>query len=517
MSTLVVPKLAWSPQQEAIFAFVQNGAGSATVVAVAGSGKTSTIVEAAHRLPMETDSLFIAFNRRIADELKKRLPSSVSAMTLNALGSRAWAKFTGRTLAPDAYKLSNIIRDRTPNRNKDFMSATKKLVSMAQNAGIVPETRQVGEDAKGLVGDYDTNWLGLMDRYEIEWVDSKELIRFAREVLSISIRLALVEDAAQAKFDFNDQIYMPLIFNAPFRKYDLVFVDEAQDINEMQKAIIRRSLAPDGRLIAVGDPRQAIYGFRGAGTNSIAELQQEFAAIELPLTVSYRCPRKVVERARMYVSHIEPAPNAPDGSVTQLGVNWDDSTFRPGDVILCRNNAPLIARAFALIRARVSNKVIGRDIGAGILALLTRIQKRVEKSNWAESASVQAIKDELSVWSSNEIGKLYAQRKPDEADRLSDRVQTLRVFLNEEPRTLAELRRDIEGMFQDGEGSAQDKVILSTVHKAKGGEWDRVFILNQNLFFPSWAMKLDTQREQETNLVYVATTRARRELYYIDE
>jgi len=102
--------------------------------------------------------------------------------------------------------------------------------------------------------------------------------------------------------DFDDMLYLPLRSKCTFDKKNYVFVDEAQDTNGVQRALLRRMLAPPphGRLIAVGDPSQAIYGFRGADANAMSALREEFSAVVMPLSVSYRCSRAVVAEAQKY-------------------------------------------------------------------------------------------------------------------------------------------------------------------------------------------------------------------------
>src|SRR5690606_18120963 len=99
------------------------------------------------------------------------------------------------------------------------------------------------------------------------------------------------------------------------REFDNVLVDEAQDLNVAQRILIRRMLKEGGRLIAVGDPRQAIYGFRGADSDSFRLIGEEFNATDLPLTVTFRCPKAVVAQAQRYVSHIQAHETAPEGEV----------------------------------------------------------------------------------------------------------------------------------------------------------------------------------------------------------
>lgn len=505
MTTTAISPIVWSQDQERIFDFIENKDGSAVVEAVAGSGKTTTIVEAARRLQFDVEGCFVAFNKVIAEELKRRLPASVPALTLNAMGHRAWKNFIGKFAELDSYKTSNLIREMSSNTDRDFVADVKKLVDLGKGLGIVPGdvVRTAFGTAQGLVADTEQNWQDLMDEHDIDFKSLRmqsEGLTLVRRVLLSSIR------AGRETIDFNDQLYLPVIFGAPFKQFDVLFVDEAQDVNSIQLVMIERSVAPGGRLIAVGDPHQAIYGFRGAGTDSLNIIRSRFNAVTLPLHVSYRCPRKVVERARKYVGHITHRENAPEGKVTYLGVNWSSDDFRPTDVILCRNNAPLITLAFRLIREGVGVKVLGRDIGRGLVSLVNKLK----------ATDVNDLRRKLMDYIVKETAKLKG--KPDQIARLEDRVATLNVFLADQ-KDLAPVQGVVDAisrLFSTDDQTDKSLLTLSTIHKAKGGEWPRVFILNPDLMPAGWVEPGTWQYDQEIHLQYVATTRAMDELFYIE-
>jgi DNA helicase II / ATP-dependent DNA helicase PcrA len=506
MTTAALKEIRWSPFQEAVFNFVEKETGSAVVEAVAGSGKTTTIVEAARRLPFDTEGIFLAFNKAIADELKRRLPASVPALTLNALGNRAWKNFVGKFTELDSYKVSSLVRDMTNNNDRDFVADVRKLVELAKGNGVVPGNvlHTSFGDATGIVADTDAFWQDMMDEHDIDFKfesQKRDGILLVRRVLAASIKQSL------EKIDFNDQLYLPVIFNAPFNKYDLMFVDEAQDVNSIQLTMIQRSLRPKtGRLIAVGDPHQAIYGFRGAGIDSLDIIRQKFNAISLPLHVSYRCPIEVVKRARNYVPHILHREDAPAGSIKYWGPTWSTDDFKPTDIILCRNNAPLITMAFRLIRGGVGVKVLGRDIGRGLVTLVQKLKP----------TDTNDLRRKLMDYLAKETKKLAG--KPDQISRLEDRVATLNVFADALPplANITALLDQITTLFSSDDTTNKQLLTLSTVHKSKGGEWPRVFILKSDLMPAPWVSPGTWQYEQEVHLQYVAVTRAQEELIYIE-
>lgn len=486
MATCVsADEIVWSPYQQAVYDAVENSRESLIVEAVAGSGKTATLVECARRLSDWDNCAAVCFNTRIKDELIKRLPAFCPALTLNALGFRAWKAFTGKSVEVDAHKVSQIIRELADDQNLDFRKGVKRLVDLAKMAGIAPE-------ADGIVPlrqDTDAEWEGLIDEYNVSfgWGDKvSRAIDLGRKVLKESI------SRSSRIIDFNDQLYLPVIFNADFPKYDILFVDEAQDVSEIQRVMIERSVTAKGRVIAFGDGSQALYHFRGAGQNSLPKLKERFGARSLPLSISYRCSKAVIRKAQQFVPGIEAWEGAVEGKVDENAV-WTPESFITTDVILCRNNAPLVKLAFQLLRAGKACKVLGRDIGSGLIGLVQR---------WKVS-TVRELAERLNTYLANEIKKV--QDRPDQVSALIDRVDTLRVFL-ENAATPDDFIRKIESLFSDETGQY---LTLSTVHKFKGSEAPRVWLLNPELIGQrGWD-------QAEKNIMYVACTRSKIDLFFI--
>ena len=500
----------WSQLQQNIFSWLENGSGSAVVIAVAGSGKTTTIVECAKRLPQGVTASFIAFNKRVAEELKSRLPNNVQARTMNSLGGVTWNRFAragqGGWIQLDKNKSWQILDNIASVTERDaYGNAVVKLVSLAKSVGLVPQDIAAYGDTTPLTEDVDEEWENLIDYYDVdvEEEDTRHVIALARRVLSKSVEIG------RELIDFDDQLYLPTITDAcKFFPHDFLFVDEAQDANMIQRMMIRKALKSNGRLVAVGDPAQAIYGFRGADTESIANIKALFGATELPLTVSYRCPKAVVQEAQKYVAHIQPAPNAALGSVVDAGM-WSTETFKAGDAILCRNTAPLVEMAFTLIRDKVACELLGRDIASNLTSLIKKMKAK----------SIEHLRDKLDAYVAREMERFRLKKQEDKIQRLQDRLDTINIFVNELPetrRSVPELIRRIEAMFHDEAGNKRKDIVqLSTVHKAKGAEWQRVFILDRWELMPSRWAKQAWQKEQENNLIYVAVTRAKDTLTYI--
>ncbi len=196
-----------------------------------------------------------------------------------------------------------------------------------------------------------------------------------------------------------------------------------------------------------------------------------------------------------------------EGSVERVG-QYTAEHFVRGSIILCRNTAPLVAFAYGLLRRDVPCKILGRDIGAQLMTIVKKLR----------AANLDDLLDKLNTWCSREVDRaLKDDRNP---DRIYDQRDCLQFFvdsLDEESRTVDSLLAKIELMFTDeANGASSSRVTLSTVHKAKGLEFPTVFILDFSKYMPSRFAKKDWQMVQETNLIYVAITRAMEKLVYIN-
>jgi superfamily I DNA/RNA helicase len=277
----------------------------------------------------------------------------------------------------------------------------------------------------------------------------------------------------------------------------MVCVDEAQDLDPCQQVMLDR-MVTDTALI-VGDKYQAIYGFRGADANSWDRLMERHSCIQLPLTWSFRCPRAVVREAQQWVPEILPTDSAPEGEVKDLGRGAWREMIKYGDVILCRNNKPLIPVFYQLLRRGIGAKIAGADIGKGLIALVKKIP----------GGSLKEFLSNLEIWAEAERAKARAKGKESKVGLIDDKVGCL-ILIAEATGSRDGLIKQIESMFSN----ERAPVTLSTVHKAKGLEWDRVFFLDRDLI-PSPYCKLPWEQQQERNILYVAVTRAKHSLFYV--
>jgi len=487
-----------SKYQQAVIDWVTahiDAAGALIVEAVAGSGKTFTIVQAAQLIPRAHKAVFLAFNKSIATELGQKLPDHVESKTLNALGWAVCRYRLGKHITVERNKTRDLIDRLLPEEARTVQPELMNLIGKAKAHGLIPKGMRT---PRGTYDATDERWDQLMEKYDIDPALAEIEIGAATFInwANILLKAGLEE---QNVFDFDDQLYMPVALDLAGWGYDWIIIDEAQDVSHVQRTLLSKFLKSDGRLIAVGDSHQAIYGFRGADSNSLSNIGRVFKAETLPLSISYRCPRKVVEIAKRYVPEIEASDTAEDGEVLHP-TSWAIDSFSDTDLVVCRTTAPLIELAYKCISEGKQVHVMGREIGQGLINVVKKVSgKRIK--------TIEDMRPKLVKWADAQIKK--AEKSEGKIAAIQDKLDCINV-LAAGLDTVAELIASIQKIFSDSHGGTT----LATVHKAKGLEAPRVFILNPDLMPSKWARQ-EWQLEQEHNLTYVAVTRALETLVYL--
>lgn len=485
----------WSDQQEAIFAEFRDGRNNVVVRARAGTGKTTTILRAIDFAP-ESRILLAAFNKKIAEELKTKLQNpKAEAKTLHSIGfGLVLRNWRGVKLNDD--RGSNLARAAanrfTPNSNamapNSVVAVVAKLASLAK--GSMPFA---GVD--GLMELALNNNLGPDEAADAEGWTTTDIARAARVAMDSALKF-------DGTLDFDDMVFVPVANRWARGVYDLVVVDEAQDMNASQLLLAQGVAKKNGRVVVVGDDRQAIYGFRGADSGSIDRLKTELKAIELGLTITYRCPKKVVAMAQALVPDYQAADTAPEGEVAELDYSKLADEAKEGSFVLSRKNAPLGRICLSLLRRGTRARIEGRDIGATLL----RVVRDLKLKNLSD------LDERLEVWAARQdkrAAKLSEKAALAAREMIADQKETIKV-LSEGLATVAELNARIETLFTEVvKGQKIDFVVCSSIHRSKGLEADTVYLFTETLY-PGG--RRDTE---EQNIEYVAITRAKRRLVLV--
>ena len=469
-------------EQEEIWKEMTYGDSHMMVYAGAGTGKTFTIVNGADSVAGR--KCFLAFNKAIATELADQLPDDCEAKTFHSLGLGA-IKMVRRDCKIDNKKTYNIVNNLM---GRKFKSASQlvKLISLLKSSMVEWDDRESIQK--------------IMDEFSIEFdgvLEMNNALKYLPTIKNNCMDLSIV--------DFDDMIWLPVVMDLNVKHYDVVFVDEAQDFNEVQRQLILKT-CNGGRMIVVGDPKQAIYGFRGADSASMKIFQDTLSESsrgvkEFTLSITWRCPKTVVAEANRFFKDYTCREDAEEGVVR---VNAD---FEPkvGDMVLCRTNAPLIQECFSLISQGIPAFVLGRDIGYSLNLLVKKVTKNMDMS-------IAEFLPLLKTHVSYQVDVLKKADKERMVQSVEDKHQCL-IYLTKNAHTVQGILDNIKAIFGDGKKRG---VIFSTIHKAKGLERDNIWILKPELM-PHPMAKSAADKQQEKNLCYVAITRAKKTLNYVGE
>lgn len=497
------PKFNPSIQQKIFFDWITMGTGSCILEAVAGSGKTTTLIEA---LKLMHGSIFFgAFSKDIAVEIAGRAGArmGMDVSTMHAAGMKAWRR-GAKFVKVDANKCRDIFRQMTMRQFEygKLESPVLQLVSYAKQSAVGIDETKTQED--------HNTWMNLINHFNIETFDEERGVDNTSTVILLAKQLFVKSYEINTKvIDFDDMIFAPLFHGVKFDKYDWVLIDEAQDTNAVRRLLALALLKEGGRLVAVGDRHQAIFGFTGADADALDLIGNAVNAVRLQLNVTYRCPKAVVAYSQQWVSHIHAHETAPEGIVRNALIENLFSEVQVGDAILCRFNAPLIQNVYSLIAKGIPARVEGREIGAGLKQLANRWKVK----------NIDGLLVHLDAYQEREVAKFEAKEQPKRAADVADKVECLRVIIARviakgaltAPPQLA-VCNEIDAIF----GTKDDNkpvVLLSSIHKSKGREWKKVVWLQAGA---SGFARMPWELAQEDNLCYVAATRAMFELVLID-
>lgn len=483
-----------SEYQQAIFAAVeaagkrclsQLGNPNAEVIGIhsdarAGAGKTSTVVEKDYYLPdvLTNNSASLAFNSDIAKVLANRVKYGVKACTIHALGRGALVKAYPRLASFSALnnsKYTNYIRAQLGTERNTLVARENLKLMIDRARDFMAWTKEAMDP--------------LFDDFEMEsgHLKREEFMKMAELILSYGLNDTYV-------IDFADMIAMPLYHNLNLHRYAVLSVDEYQDLSDAQHELVHRSILPGGIIFTCGDEFQSIYKWRGATSDSINKGVARYNSKRFPLPRTYRCARSIVEAAQALVPDLECRDGAQEGIVRTAEIGELIEQAKPGDVILSRLNAPMLKLCFQFIRMGIPANINGRNVADSLHFMIKR----------SGATTVNGLLAWVDKWVESETERRKAARKP--IDSIEDQAECMR--------TLCEGRHDLKDVADAIDQLFPEKpnfkiVLLSTTHKAKGCEWERVFMLRNTYFLQNG------DEQEEKNLYYVAQTRAINELVMV--
>ena len=451
----------------------------------------------------------VAFNKAIATEAQREIPDKYQASTFHSMCFGA-VRSRFPKVKVNKFKMNDLIdaktrlRVKTSDRDASIASAAMRLVDLCKatlTGAWIDDEFVVTED----------QLMALIQHYGVDVNGS------LADVLELVPQLFTLGMQDETCIDFSDMVYWVIGKDLSLPQSDLLIVDESQDLNACQHDIVFRA---GRRIMVVGDENQAIYGFSGADCNSMWNLEHKLAHDErgvdiLPLYETRRCPKSVVELAQKIVPEYQYLPEAPQGQIDRdVSVDAFMTGVRPGDMAISRVNAPLLGTCFSLIRKGVKAQVAGRDIGQALITFITKKLQDRRRSEW----SIPDMLSKLEDYRNKELERLSQSKHPDEmrVNALEDKCECVKA-LCDGAEDVQEVKDRVKTVFADTDlqGKPKHSVLLSSCHKAKGLEADSVWVMNPDLM-PHPTAKIAWQKKQEKNLQYVAWTRTKSRLAFLE-
>lgn len=526
----------WSNYQLNVFDAVENTDRSIVVQATAGSGKTTVLVEIANRIDPSLNCKFLAFNKIIAEELSERLPPHFPSSTIHSYGFSQLKK-VGSKFKVDGYKLhricdaaARIVSFSNGDEQERFSVELRELINMIRLTQVDINNQSDVEAMcfeRGLVYDHEfiVVYNSVLDVAEWAGTESRDRAKLLPFSLKIVDKLktmgwnstSVIPD--DRWIDFTDMVELPLKWNLIEPVHDFILWDEAQDGNALYFEFIKQSLSNNGRLIAVGDNKQNIMSFGGAFLDGMNVIKAQMNALELPLSVSYRCPTSHIQIANTVFAGTESPEWAKRGNVvygnedqlvTEVKRIYDNNE---NVLIMCRKNAPTIRFAMKLLQLRIPAKVKGRDFCAGIKTIVKKCA--FSGKNLKRGFEFSDFGDYLRNWYQTELQRLINKHAGEVAKQsLEDKYDSITIlYETSDARDVHEFIDEIDKLFIDNE----NKVMLSSVHKAKGTEYDNTAILEYDTMPLVWNSQTDSQFHAELCVLFVALTRSKNTMYLIEK
>lgn len=535
-------------EQEKIYNFIKFDTQHGIIDAVAGSGKTSTIIESISYVDKSKELLFCAFNKSIRDEISERISkkgnSNIVVKNLHQLGFDILKSNSETKFIVEELKYKKLIEKAIENKISNKVESYIELYEISKNPKNEIEERILKENLKKFkfkLNDCINKFRLTLTKDDFEEF-KKMIIHYGiidvvktnpyilNSVISIFFECTkiLIEKgnyiAKSLKIiDLTDMLYLPQKFKLyPLKNYDILFVDECQDLSKAQLAIALKYVKKNGRVIAVGDPHQSIYGFTGADIESFSRFATLLKNhIKLTLSFCFRCPDNVIEYAQNFRNDIKPFKEK-IGIIEKIDFDKVTELVKEKDLIISRTKAPLSSLLFDLLESGRKVNIDQEEITElfnELRFLFTKeelntinlykngndfFEKVLKRNTYFIEKKAEKISDKTLQQEFIEEELIYLKRRIDFINRQSS------IFIDS--KNLNDLIKKIEKLVSDDPNAIR----LSTIHKAKGLENDRVFILD----YDKLPMQKDNhkywEKVQEANLKYVALTRTKHTLYLVN-
>lgn len=477
-----------TPQQEKVIA----STGSVKINAVAGSGKTTTVIEYAKSRPAKSRILYLGFNKSVKDEaiekFRKAGLNNVTVETAHSLAYRYVVRKKGYQVAATGYKTHELVQVLELEAYTDQQKHAQYILANHVNKYLAYYCNSGAETLKEL--DY------------LETVNdakARAFVRTFKGVIMAKTRL-LWQKMDAGELDVTHDFYLKQFqLSQPKLPYDYILFDEGQDASPAMLSVF---LSQQAIKVIVGDAHQQIYAWRYA-VNSLEK-------VDFPDLYLGRSFRFGPEIAQLAISILQWKKHL--GVPTEYVLEGAGSpSVASTKAVLARTNLGLLLTAIDYVTKKdkqaiyfegtISSYTYASD-GTSLYDVLNLFLK---KKQLIKSPIIRQMKD---------LKELEEYSESTEDHELIMLAHAVRTHEGELPKLIKELKdRQVE--------RAQAEIIFSTVHRSKGMEYDEVQLVNDFLTEKKLMEQLEDDEKQadrdklveEINLLYVAITRTRQRLY----
>jgi DNA helicase II / ATP-dependent DNA helicase PcrA len=523
-------------EQIEIIEYLRYNPNNVQIGAVAGSGKTTTLLWAIRDVFADKRVLVVSFTKKVAENMNKKLAKSglhlAQAMNMHRIGYR-FLSGSGYNIDVDENKMLNIAYALVTRYHK---SEDAKMFMKSVDVSRVAALTRVVKIRN--ITDTDVLEIAINHGYD----DSDDPTRDAtipavHEIAYEAIKLSDMMFEQEGICDFDDMIVQPLRLNLPvpreFAGTQVAMIDEVQDLNEAQRALFFRTINSNVQIVSAGDAFQSMFSFAGADADSYDRMMEMMndhgPTVEKGLSVTFRCALSHVVEAKKYVPHIVAHDGAFEGSMTVIEQDHiqDYLDTDKTSMIISRWNRVLVNAALSMIRHGLIVKVVGKDLDRRILGF-----GRQAIENWDMGFNFATdFSSALNAYEASRINDMRSQDKPD--SRINEVVdlsscckimyREFMSFVNDPSESL----RVMESTYTNNHNNftkyvrdmlVKDKydVLGMSIHKAKGSEAEQVFILGADDLPYTYDEQSDREFEEEQRIHYVAITRSSDEIYLVN-
>lgn len=537
--------------------------------ALAGTGKTSMLKHLSSYKKPHEKWLYLVFNKKNQIESSEAFPEGVDVLTTHAFLGRI-LKANGKSVGGNmdlppktqkGEKIYSMLDELIPPNDRTFgkfrwaaVSRIGKIAKLAKSFAVDPNSTTLKKDLMSIIQKYGIDMDLSSERVQQDRDYTDDMLEKTGTLLRVLLPGYMTKGQFANLRDQDDTLWFSALYADHINwnvnpKYDVVLMDEVQDFNNCQLIMAKKLKEAGSRLVGVGDKNQSIYMFRGAVSDAFSQLQNIVSGSEsMNLPINFRSDPKIIEfvRQHTHVKDLQANPSKdPEAGEARTDLEYQDyidlsiqeyqknGKFDQSNAIISRSNAPLAATAMLLLKNNIDFEILGKDLSRELIDHIKKVTWH-KPQNYHIEDLVNTISDYFNDLTMRWGNKVSKQNELKEIEQTTDALMSVLQHLSELQYThddrqlktgldfMNYIKEKLGGLDPENEYDSRklkekdpnSYVTLTTTHKSKGLEWDKVFVVKPDEFDPHKPnIKTPEEAQQERNAWYVALTRAKHSIY----